>query len=95
MQEYKLDFHPAAKKELDKLDYQTKVYIIKSLSLFIEAYSPEYELELMHRSKIKKLKGEWKGFYRLRLRNYRIIYEKIQEKLIIHIIRVAHRREAY
>ncbi len=95
MQEYKIDFHPAAKKELDKLDYQTKVYVIKSLSLFIEAYSPEYKLELMHQSRIKKLKGEWKGFYRLRLRNYHIIYEKIQEKLIIYIIRVAHKREAY
>jgi len=95
MNGYKLEFHPAAKKELDKLDYKTKVYIVKSLSQFIENYSPEYELELMHQSKVKKLKGEWKGFYRLRLRNYRVIYEKINEKLIIHIVRVAHRREVY
>ena len=95
MQKYKIEFHPAAKKELDKLDYQTKVYIVKSLSLFIEAYSPEYEKELMQQSKIKKLKGEWKGFYRLRLRNYRVIYEKIKERLVIHIVRVAHSREIY
>ena len=95
MAEYGLEFHPAAKKELDKLDQQTKTYVIQSLSLFIEAYSPEYELELMHQSKVKKLKGEWKGFYRLRLRNYRVIYEKINEKLIIHIVRIAHRREVY
>ena len=92
---YKLEFHPAAKKELDKLDHQTKVYIVQSLSLFIEAYSIEYELEFMKQSKIKKLKGQWKGFYRLRLRNYRVIYEKIQEKLIIHIVRIAHRKEIY
>jgi len=95
MAEYTLEFHPAAKKELDKLDYQTKVYIVQSLSLFIEAYSPEYERELMQQSKVKKLKGEWKGFYRLRLRNYRVIYEKIRERLVIQIVRVAHRKEVY
>ena len=95
MGKHTLAFHPAAKKELDKLDHQTKVYIIQSLSLFIEAYSAAYEQELMQQSKVKKLKGEWKGFYRLRLRNYRAIYEKIEEKLVIHIVRVAHRREVY
>jgi mRNA interferase RelE/StbE len=95
MQGYSIEFHPAAKKELDKLDYQTRIYIVKSLTLFIESYSSEYEFELIHQSKVKKLKGKWKGFYRLRLRNYRIIYEKIQEKLIIHIVRVTHRKEAY
>ena len=92
---YKLEFHPSAKKELDKLDYQTKVYIVKSLSIFIDSYSNEYEIELMKQTKIKKLKGEWKGFYRLKLRNYRVIYEKINKKLVIHIVRIAHRREVY
>ena len=95
MPQYKLEFHPAAKKELDKLDKQIKIYIVQSLSLFIEAYTPEYELELMHQTKVKKLKGEWKGFYRLRLRNYRVIYEKIDDRLVIHIIRIAHRKEVY
>ena len=95
MSKYRLEFHPSAKKELDKLDYQTKVYIVKSLSLFIGSYSNEYEIELMKQSKVKKLKGEGKGFYRLKLRNYRVIYEKINEKLLIHIIRITHRREVY
>jgi mRNA interferase RelE/StbE len=92
---YKIEFHPAAKKELEKLDKQIQVYIIKSLDLFINSYSSEYESELIKQSKIKKLKGNWKGFYRLRLRNYRVIYEKIENKLIIHIVRIAHRKEVY
>lgn len=95
MANYRLEFHPAAKKELDKLDHQARVFLIKSLALFIEAYDPTYETEMMHQSKIKKLKGEWQGFYRLRLRNYRVIYEKINEQLVIHIVRVAHRKEVY
>ena len=95
MAEYRLEFHPAAKKELNKLDHHMRIYIVQSLSQFIEAYSPAYERELMHRSKVKKLKGEWKGFYRLRLRNYRVIYEKIDEGIVVHIVRIAHRREVY
>ncbi len=95
MSKYSLQFHPAAKKELDKLDNQVKVFIVKSLSLFIEEYDIHYETEMMKQSKIKKLQGEWSGFYRLRFRDYRVIYEKIDNQLIIHIIRIAHRKEAY
>jgi len=92
---YSIEFHPAAKKELQKLDKQTQIYIIKSLDLFISSYSNEYEMELIKQAKIKKLKGNWKGFYRLRLRNYRIIYEKIENRLVIYIVRIAHRKEVY
>ncbi len=95
MENYSLEFHPAAKKEMDKLDHQIKIYIVNSLSLFIESYNSDYEIELMKQAKVKKLKGEWKGFYRLRLRNYRVIYEKINDRLVIHIVRIAHRREVY
>jgi len=92
---FSLTFHPAAKKELDKLDPQTKRFIVSSLREFIDHYDTFYERELMHRSKIKKLKGEWEGFYRLRLRSYRVIYEKLHDELLIHIVRVAHRKEVY
>jgi mRNA interferase RelE/StbE len=95
MNSFTLLFHPAAKKELDKLDHQTKIYVVKSLDLFITSYSNEYERELIQQSKIKKLKGQWKGFYRLRLRNYRVIYEKVNDQFIIHIVRIAHRKEVY
>lgn len=49
----------------------------------------------MKQSKIKKLQGEWEGFYRLRFRDYRVIYEKNNNQLVIHIIRDAHRKEVY
>ena len=95
MADYRLEFHPAAKKELDKIDHQARVFIVKSLALFIENYDAQYEIELLQQTKIKKLQGEWSGFYRLRLRDYRVIYEKINDQLVIHIIRVAHRKEVY
>lgn len=95
MSYYALKFHPAAKKELDKLDPQIKVFLVQSLALFIKKYDNVYEVEMMKHSKIKKLQGEWNGFYRLRLRDYWVIYEKINDELVIHIIRVAHRKEVY
>ena len=41
----------------------------------------------------KKLSGQ--EFYRARVGVYRIIYEIIDNQLIVHIIRVAHRSRSY
>jgi mRNA interferase RelE/StbE len=92
---YQLEFHPLAKKELSKLDKQAKVFIVQSLAQFIDSYNDTYEQDMIRSSKIKKLKGDWKGFYRLRMRSYRVIYEKIDKKLVIYIVRIAHRKEVY
>ena len=54
-----------------------------------------YEKELMKIKKIKSLQGEFKGLFRLRLRTYRIIYEKQNGKLIILVLRVSHRKDVY
>jgi mRNA interferase RelE/StbE len=41
------------------------------------------------------LKGEFSGLRRLRVGDYRIVYEALQDQLTILIVRVAHRREVY
>jgi mRNA interferase RelE/StbE len=46
-------------------------------------------------SKDKALKGKHQGKYRKRAGNYRIIYLKENNLLVITIIRVAHRKEIY
>ncbi|MBT3446390.1 MAG: type II toxin-antitoxin system RelE/ParE family toxin, partial [Candidatus Thioglobus sp.] len=43
----------------------------------------------------KPLKGKHKGKYRKRSGNYRIIYLKENNILLITIIRIAHRKEVY
>ncbi|HIP30788.1 MAG TPA: type II toxin-antitoxin system RelE/ParE family toxin [Sulfurospirillum arcachonense] len=95
MTDYVLELHPSALKELKKLDNQIQVFVITSIETFINSYSIGYENEMIKSSKIKKLKGKWQGFFRLRLRNYRVIYEKIDNKLVIYIVRIAHRKEVY
>ena len=41
----------------------------------------------------KKLKGQ--DEYRIRVGNYRVIYEIHYEALIVLVVRVAHRKEVY
>ena len=41
------------------------------------------------------LKGTLRGLRRLRVGDYRIVYELLDEELAILVVRVAHRREAY
>jgi mRNA interferase RelE/StbE len=44
-------------------------------------------------SDCKKLTGQ--NYYRVRQGSYRIIYEVLNNKLVIHIVRVAHRSIVY
>ena len=47
------------------------------------------------KNRIKPLKGKYNKFLRLRVGNYRIIFQRKDKELIIVIIRVAHRSESY
>jgi mRNA interferase RelE/StbE len=41
------------------------------------------------------LKGEFFGLRRIRIGDYRIVYEVQNSQLVILVVRVAHRREVY
>jgi mRNA interferase RelE/StbE len=41
------------------------------------------------------LKGEFEGLRRLRVGHFRIVYEWHKRELVILVVRIAHRREAY
>ena len=44
---------------------------------------------------IKKLKGEFEGFYRYRIGNYRLFYLIDDQKVIVFVIDLKHRKDAY
>ena len=95
MSHYSLDFDKKASKDILSLDKSTRNFILDELESFINNFDEEYEKELIKLTKIKALKGEFKGLYRLRLRTYRVIYEKINNKLVILVLRVSHRKNIY
>ena len=41
------------------------------------------------------LKGDLRGLRRIRVGDYRVIYELLDNELVVLVVRVAHRREAY
>ncbi len=41
------------------------------------------------------LKGEFSGLRRIRVGNYRVVYEVNDQKLVVLVVRMGHRREVY
>ncbi|MDE0236525.1 MAG: type II toxin-antitoxin system RelE/ParE family toxin [bacterium] len=41
------------------------------------------------------LKGDLRGLRRIRVGDYRVVYEVLNNELVVLVVRVAHRREAY
>jgi mRNA interferase RelE/StbE len=85
---YKLIFLSRAVKELKRLDFVAQQMIKKKLEILAE--DPD-----KLKNDIKALKGKLAGKFRLRVRNYRIIYQKKDDVLTILIVRIGHRKEIY
>jgi len=82
---YKVAFDKEAEKEFLKLDKQAQTLVASKIT----------DLQNGNFSNDKPLQGKHKGKFRKRAGNYRIIYLKENGLLVITIIRVAHRKEAY
>lgn len=84
MDEYLIVLSKGAQKQLDKLPEKIALPIFKAIGML--AYNP-------YPSGCKKLKGR-QGF-RLRIGNYRVIYEVYDRQLLIDIITIGHRKDIY
>ena len=82
---FKIEWKVSAKKELKKID---KTEIPKILSAIEKLSQNPYPINQ------KKIVGV-EHIYRIKIGNYRVIYSIENKKLIIEIIRVRHRKEAY
>ncbi|MDE2196762.1 MAG: type II toxin-antitoxin system RelE/ParE family toxin [Gammaproteobacteria bacterium] len=82
---YRIEFSCSAAKALRDLERKTQVRIWSRLRLLAENPRPH---------DVKKLQGA-ENVYRVREGDYRIVYEIHDKKLLIHVLRVGHRREIY
>lgn len=86
---WKIEFDPSAEKELAKLDAQQIKRILKFLH---ERVAPlENPRQIGEALKGSKL-GE---FWKYRVGDYRIISHIEDERLIILVVKIGHRREIY
>jgi mRNA interferase RelE/StbE len=82
---YKVAFDKEAEKEFLKLDIKAQKLIASKI----------IDLQNGNFSNDKHLQGKHKGKFKKRAGNYRIIYLKEDNFLVITVVRVAHRKEAY
>ncbi len=92
---YKIDFKPSVKKDFKNINISDIQFIYNSLKDFIKNFNSEYEINLMKKGAIKKLKGQKEELYRLKLRSFRIIYKKYEDRLVILVVHVTTREGAY
>ena len=81
---YSLNFSKHAVKELAKINEPYYSNIKQSITNLTQNPRPQG---------YKKLKG--RSGYRIRVGNYRVIYEVIDHELIIDIIALGHRKDIY
>lgn len=81
---YRVQIRKKAKKELDRMPQERKKRILASLLyLATDPFAGE------------ALKGEFFGFYSLHVHPYRIIYQIYKQQLLVLVVRVRHRKDAY
>jgi len=90
-----LEFKSSVKKDFKHIAKADAVFIKESLLMFVKSFSAGYEQELLKTGKIKKLQGEAEPLYRLKLRRYRVIYKKENDRLVILVFSVKSREGAY
>jgi len=90
---WQIEFDAAALKELKKLGKAPASRIIKTLETRIATLDDPRDLG-------KPLVGDWSGYWRWRLKenmgcDYRVIAKIADDRVVILVVRVAHRREVY
>ena len=85
MTDYTISFTRSARKELSRLDKKT----VSRIFIKIEALAGN-----PFPASCRKIQGA-ADLWRIRVGNYRVIYQIIDQQLIIEVVAVRHRRDAY
>ena len=82
---YRIEFSPRADRDFDALPRDVKERVQSRIDALAMTPRP---------SGVEKLAGE-AGMYRVRSGTYRIIYEIHDRVLLVVLLKIRHRREAY
>ncbi len=82
---YKLLIDDKVVKDLQKIDHAWRVKILVSI-----------KTKLVENPYLgKKLVGDLSPYYRLRVGDYRVLYEIIENKVMVIVVKVKHRKNVY
>jgi len=82
---YKVEFRPSARRELKKLPRRDQVRLLRAIDGL--AYDPRPP-------GVKKLTGA-DDLYRVRVGDYRVVYQIHDDRLVVLVVRVGHRKDIY
>ena len=85
---YVVDYTKKADKQLQKMDVSVRERIYDWINEHLEGCENPYMYG-------KPLTASWKGYWSYRIGDYRIIAEIQDDKILILITEVGHRREIY
>ena len=85
---YRLVFLGSAVRDLQKID-PARQRIIKAKFLILA------ENPAALKNQIKRLGGAQEALFRLRVGSYRVVFKKEENKLVILVIRIGHRKYVY
>ncbi|MBD3794906.1 MAG: type II toxin-antitoxin system RelE/ParE family toxin [Epsilonproteobacteria bacterium] len=86
------DYQIAETKNFEKIKSKidSKIYV-----KIVNNVYPQLRTNPFYGTNIKKLKGEFEGYYRYRVGNYRLFYLIENEKVLILITDFRHRQSSY
>ena len=84
MESYRIVIKKSAAKEIERIAKNDRIRIIEKIKSLSQDPQPTGS---------KKLSGQEK--YRMRQGNYRILYQLIDDELIINVVKVGHRQDVY
>ncbi len=85
---WKVEFDHRAQKELRKLDREIQKRLLTWISENLSGSNDP-------REKGSSLKGKFRGLWRYRVGDYRIVCQIKDEEVLILILRIAHRKDVY
>ena len=85
---HRLEVSPAADRDLDRLKQRIRRYDFERLRIAIGGLADE-----PHPHGVRKIKGAERA-YRIRVGNYRVVYEIYDPESLVLILQVARRTEA-
>ncbi len=84
MAKYKLKFATSIKKDLRRIPNDDVARILNLIKSLLENPYPKNVKKLSHQNK-----------FRIRYRNYRILYQIKNDELIIYVLKISHRKDMY